>query len=227
MRWPVVVPAVVFLSALAYSLVSAPFAFLFLGESVYQWPDGRITFLSSLSILFVLLAGRALCRPGTQKVLAATCGVVSGVNLALFVVFNYGTNLPDGLLPQLFSANSASTVLRWMYWERLSPIYGLAAQAGAWFVAVVVSFFALKLPRGVDVAALDAAAFASCVLALYALGVLLIIPQWSARAVTGLQSGTILSWFTNDDLLAFSAAILLLLLAVRIGSLRQVQNRVR
>ncbi|MDG6926663.1 MAG: hypothetical protein JRN09_08930 [Nitrososphaerota archaeon] len=223
MRWLALVPAIISLSFLSYCLAAAPFAFVFLGARVYQWPDGRVTLLGCLAVCSVLLAGRALLRPRAQTALALACMAVCGFNFLLFVVFNYGTNLPDGLLPQAFSAGSAMKVLQWTYGERLSPIYGLAIQTGAWFSGTVASVFALRLRRGVGAALLDAASFASFVLMLYALGVYLIIPQWSARAVTGLQAGTPVSWFTNDDLLLCSGVVFVTLFALRRRFFRQAQ----
>jgi hypothetical protein len=195
----VAVPTVLLLGLLVISLVSAPFAFYLEGQAVYQWPDSRITVLEVLSIfavlVFVGVARRSVLRP-----LAAACLAFAAWNLLLFIVFNYGTNAPDGLLPQLFSANAAMTAMGIMDSMRLSPVYGLAAQTIAWYVAVTVSFLAFRWPKGPSRASLDAVLLGSSVLAVYALGVYLVIPQWSMRAVTGLQDGTLLAWFTNDDL---------------------------
>ena len=209
-------PAVLSLASLGVSLALAPFAFPMLGQSVYQWPDARITALEVLSMASILFFAATLKRPRLLRLTAAACAVFAGFNFILFVVFNYGTNAPDGILPALFSAQAAMTAESVMDGLRLSPVYGLALQTIAWFIAMVASVFSLRLSRGFRPAVFDALLFASLVLALYALGVYLVIPQWSSRAVIGLQSGTVFAWFTNDDLLVLASAASLAFAAVRL-----------
>jgi hypothetical protein len=216
MRFVLAVPSAAALSLLALNLIGAPFAFLLQGQIVYQWQDDRITALAVLSILTLLFFAVTTKRPGFVKMTASTCVFLSGFVFLLFLVFNYGTNAPDGLLPQLFSVQSAMTSMKVMDAMRLSPVYGLATQTIAWFVALVSSVFVLALPRGVTSASYYATLSASSVLALYGLGVLLVIPQWSARGVVGLQEGTALSWFTNDDLLVVATASIVTLTALRL-----------
>jgi hypothetical protein len=216
-RW-FAAPSAILLAFLAYSLATAPLSFVFLGQYVYGWPDARIVVLEVFSILAILPAAVMSRRPSTTKVVAIFCAGFAAFNLLMFVLFNYDTNAPDGIASGVFSTQSAMTLLKVMYAMRLSPIYGLAGQSIAWFTAMVASVFVLRLSKGPVVAFLESAEFATCVLAAYALGVYVLIPQWSERAITGLQSETIVSWYTNDDLLivALAASVFLAVARLRV-----------
>lgn len=208
-------------SLLVYSLVMAPFAFTSQGQQVYLWPDDRIT---ALAVLFKvgLLAVAAKSGNGRLRSLtAAVCLLLSGSILLLFFIFNFGTNAPDGVLPSIFSTGAATAAMNILDGMRFSPIFGLPVQALAWFLATVTSFFALRLRKGARLATLEAGGFASLVLAAYSLCVYLVIPQWAQRAVTGLQYGTFVSWFTNDDLLVSASLALVALMALRLASHRR------
>jgi len=216
-------PAILSLSLLAVILLMAPYAFPMRGQSVYQWPDARVTVLEVLSIFAILFFAGTLKKPGVLKLTSAACFGFAGVNFVLFIVFNYGTNAPDGTLQQLFSAQAAMNAMNLMDGLRLSPVYGLAVQTIAWFLAMSVSFFAFRFGKGTRPAALDALQFMSLTLALYALGVCVLIPQWSARMIVDMQNSTVLSWFTNDDLLIVATTAFLVSMALRltIGRSRQ------
>jgi len=216
MRLKFAIPAVVALSALCLSLFAAPFAFPIEGQSVYQWPDSRITALMVASILTLLVSAATITGPRVRKVTSVACLGLSGLVFLLFLVFNFGTNAPDGRLPQLFSAQAAMNAMNIMDEMRLSPVYGLAIQTIAWFIALLASFFSLRLSRGLASASSDTLLLASSLLATYALGVCLVIPQWSARAIVDMQNGTFLSWFSNEDLLVAATAFSALLCAVRL-----------
>lgn len=208
-------------SLLVYFLATAPFAFTSQGQAVYFWPDDRITALSVLSIVGLLAIAATFATGRFLSITAAFCLVLSGSILALFFIFNFGTNAPDGILPSVFSTRAATDAMNLLDEMRFSPVYGLPAQALAWFLATVASFFALRLHGSKRLALIEAGGFASLVLAAYALGVYLVIPQWTERAVTGLQYGTALSWFTNDDLLVCASLASFALLALRLAARRR------
>lgn len=218
LRWPVVAGAAAVLAAFGYYFITAPFAFPMEGQMVYGWSDYRITLLAGASILAALLLTGTSGRPRLLRLTAAFCTLLAGSVFTLFVVFNFGTNGPDGVLPSLFSTGGATAAMNVLDAMRLSPINGLPIQALTWFGVTVASFYALRAPRGLAMAAVDAGQFACSILAIYALGVYLVIPQWSQRVITGLQYNTAFGGLTNDDLLVGATVTFFALLAFRIAA---------
>ena len=96
-------PGVLSLASLGVSLALAPFVFPMLGQSVYQWPDARITALEVLSMASILFFVGEFEETQAAQGGSGRGAVFAGFNFILFVNFNYGTNAPDGILPALFS----------------------------------------------------------------------------------------------------------------------------
>ena len=187
---------------LILEVAEAPRSYIAEGEPVYQWPDSRITLLACLFLIFLLLFVHSIGRPRLLRLTALSSFALAASMFVLFVSFNYGTNGPDGVLPRFFSPESAMVILGFLEGMRLSPPYGLAPQALAWFFTMVVSVFFLRSGRGMLVSFLESVIFASLVLVTYGLGVHAVIPQWSNMSVSGVLDHTPLSWLTNDELVA-------------------------
>ena len=221
MRPSCALPAAALLGLLIFEVVEAPRSYVVSGETVYQWQDGRVTLLGCLFVVFLLSFLASVGRPRLLKLAAGASVAATAMTFALFVSFNYGTNGPDGLLPGLFSTSSAMAILGVLDAMRLSPVYGLAVQTLAWFLAMVVSFFFLRFGKGTRMAFVESIIVASLALAAYGLGVYLVIPQWSARSVTGLQDGTPISWLTNNDLALLASLVCLGFVTVRLGLTRR------
>ncbi len=90
-------------------------------------------------------------------------------------------------------------------------------QSVLWFSLLLASFLSLRLSRTerAGTAIIDSVQLGLAILLLFEVGTYFICPNWRAVRVTNIQKDTVLSWFTNNDLLLTAGGALCIIICAR------------